>query len=98
MEAVMEARKVDLEQVGALVEALERDLEKVRAGAGDVESLRREVDALKAALDADEPHQDGVRERLHGVRGSLESTKDELWEDAMIGGDYLSRIGRMLGM
>jgi hypothetical protein len=98
MEAVMEARKVDIEAVAALVEALERDLEKVRAGSGDVDALRREVDALKAALDAGEPHHEGVREKLHDVRGSLESTKDTLWEDAVIGGDYISRIGRMLGM
>lgn len=94
----MEGRKVDIEAVSALVAALEQDLEKVRAGAGDVEALRREVDALKEVLDADEPHHEGVRERLHGVRGSLESTKDTLWEDALIGSDYLSRIGRMLGM
>jgi hypothetical protein len=94
-----DARKVDVEAIGALVEALERDLERVRAGSGDVEALRREVDALKAVLDADEPHDDeGVRERLHGVRGSLESTKDTLWDDALIGSDYLARIGRMLGM
>lgn len=94
----MEARKVDIEAVTALVAALERDLEKVRAGSGDVEALRREVDALKDVLDADEPHHEGVRERLHEVRGSLESTKDTLWEDAVIGSDYISRIGRMLGM
>jgi hypothetical protein len=94
----MEGRKVDLEQVSALVEALEQDLERVRAGSGDVDALRREVDALKEALGAEEPHHEGVREKLHGVRGSLESTKDTLWEDALIGSDYLSRIGRMLGM
>jgi predicted nuclease with TOPRIM domain len=94
----MEGRKVDIEAVTALVEALERDLAKVRAGSGDVEALRREVDALKGVLDADEPHHEGVRERLHEVRGSLESTKDTLWEDAVVGSDYISRIGRMLGM
>ena len=92
------AGRVDIEAVAALVHALERDLEQVRAGSGDVDALRREVDALKAALDADAPHHEGVRERLHGVRGSLESTAGTLWDDAVIGSDYLSRIGRMLGM
>lgn len=89
---------VDIEAVSVLVAALERDLEKVRAGSGDVEALRREVDALKVMLDADAPHHDGLRERLHGVRGSLESTADTLREDAVVASDYLARIGRMLGM
>lgn len=89
---------VDIEAVSALVAALERDLAKVRAGSGDVEALRREVDALKVMLGDEAPHHEGVRERLHGVRGSLESTADTLREDAVIASDYLSRIGRMLGM
>ena len=93
----MEARKVDIEAVAALVDALERDLARLKAGSGDVDALRREVDALRAALAAGEPHGE-VHERLHGVRGTLESGKDVLWEDAVIGSDYLSRIGRMLGM
>ncbi len=47
----MEARKVDIEAVTALVDALERDLARLKAGSGDVDALRREVDALRAALD-----------------------------------------------
>jgi hypothetical protein len=90
--------KVDLNAVTKLVEALEQDLARVRAGSGDVEALRREVEALRAALAAEQPHPEGVRERLHGVRGSLESAGDTLWEDAVVGSDYLTRIGRMLGM
>ncbi len=91
--------KVDLDAVDKLVAQLEADLAKVRAGSGDVEALRREVDSLRAALATDEPHHEGVRERLNNVRASLESAGGgTLWEDALIGSDYLARIGRMLGM
>ena len=89
---------VNLDDVQRLVEALERDLEKVRAGAAGVESLREEVEALRGVLSAEQPHQEHVRERLHGVRSTLEDVGETLYEDAVKLGDYLARIGRMLGL
>lgn len=92
------AQPVDLDDVGRLVDALERDLAKVRAGDAGVESLREEVEALRNALNASAPHDDSVRERLHGVRSTLEGAGDALYDDAVKLGDYLARIGRMLGL
>ncbi len=92
------AQPVNLDDVQRLVDALERDLAKVRAGAAGVDSLREEVEALRSALRAAEPRQEHVRERLHGVRATLEDVGETLYEDAVKLGDYLARIGRMLGL
>ena len=89
---------VNLDDVQRLVEALERDLAKVRAGTAGVESLREEVEALRSTLNAAEPREEHVRERLHGVRSTLEDFGETLYEDAVKLGDYLARIGRMLGL
>jgi hypothetical protein len=89
---------VDLDDVQRLVDALERDLAKVRAGTAGVDSLREEVEALRGALRAAEPREEHVRERLHGVRSTLEDVGETLYEDAVKLGDYLARIGRMLGL
>lgn len=89
---------MNLDDVQRLVEALERDLAKVRAGAAGVESLREEVEALRSALSAREPRQEHVRERLHGIRSALEDVGEALYEDGLKLADYLTRIGRMLGL
>ena len=92
------AQPVNLDEVQRLVDALERDLAKARADAGGVELLREGVEALRKALSAEQPRQDHVRERLHGVRASLEQVGETLYDDAVKLGDYLKRIGWMLGM
>ena len=92
------AAPVNLDDVQRLVDALERDLAKVRAGTAGVDSLREEVEALRGALSAAEPREERVRERLHGVRSTLEDVGETLYEDAVKLGDYLARIGRMLGL
>lgn len=89
---------VNLDEAQKLVDALERDLAKVRAGAGDVETLRSEVEALRGILSAEAPEHEHVRERLHGVKAGLEGVGETLYEDAFKLGDYLARIGRMLGL
>jgi phage gp16-like protein len=85
---------VDLDEVARLVAALERDLAKVRAGSGDVETLRGEVAQLRQALAAPETAHGEVHEGLHGIRALLQKAEGELFTDA----DYVARIGRMLGM
>lgn len=85
---------VNLEEVSRLVTALERDLEKVRAGSADIDTLRSEVTQLRAALASPAPARSEVREGLHGIRALLQKAEDELLADA----DYVARIGRMLGM
>lgn len=85
---------IDLEQVARLVQALERDLERAQHGTADIETLRAEVEALRHALHAHEGDDEPVRERLHGVRQAFEESDTALFK----GAQYLSDIGRMLGM
>ena len=92
------AQPVNLDEVQGLVDALERDLAKARADAGGVEVLREEVEALRRALSAEQPRHEHLRERLHGVRATLEQVGETLYDDAVKLGDYLKRIGWMLGM
>ncbi len=88
----------DLDEAARLAEALARDLAKVRDGSSDLAALRNEVEQLRAALSAAETAHVEVHEGLHGIRALLHQAGDEILGDALKGSDYLSRIGRMLGM
>lgn len=85
---------IDLEQVAQLVQALERDLEHAQEGTGNIDTLRAEVEALRRALRTHAGDDEPVRARLHGVREAFEETDTALFK----GAQYLSDIGRMLGM
>jgi hypothetical protein len=90
--------RVDLDQARRLVEALERDLDKVGDDASGVETLRSEVQQLRAALVSAEPASREVHSGLENVRDLLHRAGDELFDDAVKVGDYVARIGRMLGL
>ncbi|MCL4800958.1 MAG: hypothetical protein KJ025_15305 [Burkholderiales bacterium] len=92
------SREVDLGEVSRLVEALERDLDQVRAGTGGVETLRGEVERLRAALQSPERAEPGVEAGLDRIRALLHRAGDELLEDAVKASEYITRIGRMLGL
>ncbi len=98
MSAPIPARTVNLDEVGQLVDQLERDLAKARAGGGSVETLRAEVEQLRLALSAAEPSHDEVHVGLHGLRSKLDGLGDDLKSGALAGSDYLARIGRLLGL
>lgn len=90
--------RVDLDAVAQLVEQLERDLERARTGGASVETLQAEVEQLRAALAADSPSEVDVSQGLATVRTRLHDLGDQLETDAFIGADYLTRIGRLLGL
>lgn len=98
MTSSMPARAVNLDEVAALVEQLERDLVKARSGGASVDVLRAEVEQLRAALSSAEPSHDQVKIGLHGVRTRLDELGDDLKSGALAGTDYLARIGRLLGL
>jgi hypothetical protein len=91
-------RPVDLDAVAELVAQLERDLERARTGGASVDTLRAEVEQLRAALASGTPSPDDVSQGLRSVRSRLHDLGDELETDAFIGADYLARIGRLLGL
>jgi hypothetical protein len=92
-----QSKGIDLAEVTRLVEALEQDLKKVREGSSGLDSLRGEVEQLRALLHAP-PQQGELHEGLRGVRSVLKRVEDELVGDALTASDYIARIGRMLGM
>ena len=91
-------RPVDLDAVAQLVEQLERDLASARSGGASDETLRAEVEQLRTALASGSPSAGDVSEGLASVRTRLQDLGDELETDAFIGADYLTRIGRLLGL
>ena len=93
-------QRVDLDAAARLVDMLERDLQQARAGGGDAEHvarLRADVEQLRSALAAQPAHED-VHAGLHALRDTLHTLRDELQRDAFKAGDYIARIGRLLGM
>jgi hypothetical protein len=90
--ATKDGRKgdIDLDAVRKMLDALERDLPAVRAGAQDLQVLRDEVDRLKALLQSPGGSHT-VREALHSLRLALENGGITL-------GQYVAMIGRILGM
>jgi len=90
-------RAVDLEETARLIDALEQDLAQLKSGQGDLDHLRADVEQLRTALasgQADEELHGG----LAGLREKLHAASDELLTDAIRTGDYIARIGRLLGM
>ena len=93
-----QGQTVDLEEVGRLVEALARDLEKIPSGPPDIQRLKDEVQTLKNVLDSPVRRQHWVRDGLHGIRESIENALDTAVAQGVKGGQYIAEIGRILGM
>ena len=91
-------KEIDLEEVARLVEALERDLEKLPSGSQDVQRLRDEVETLKNVLNSPIRRHHWVSDGLHGVRVVLEEVIDAAVAKGLKTSQYLSDIGRILGM
>ena len=91
-------KEIDLEEVTRLVEALERDLAQVRSGSQDVQRLRDEVETLKNVLNSPIRRHHWVSDGLHGVRTVLEEAIDTAVAKGLKTSQYISEIGRILGM
>ena len=91
-------KEIDLAEVARLVEALERDLAKLRSGSQDVQRLRDEVETLKNVLNSPIRRHHWVSDGLHGVRTVLEEAIDAAVAKGLKTGQYISEIGRILGM
>jgi len=91
-------QQVDLEEVGKLLEALERDLEKVPSDSTAVQCLKDEVQTLKNVLGSPVQRHHWVRDGLHGIREGFETVLDTAVADGLKAGRYVAEIGRILGM
>lgn len=91
---------VDLDEVAKLVEALEKDLAGVKAGSGDLQTLRDEVRALGEALQSKDAPADHaqVGDSLKSIHDSINNAVDIVVEDGIKVADYAARIGKMLGL
>src|SRR5881296_3340612 len=91
-------KKIDLEKVAQLIDALERDLAKVRSGSRDMQLLRDEVETLKNVLSSPIRRHHWVREALQDMKRSIEDGLDAAKAEGLKAGQYLAEIGRILGM
>jgi hypothetical protein len=91
-------KEIDLDEVTRLVEALERDLAKLPSGSQDVQRLRDEVETLKNVLNSPIRRHHWVSDSLHGVRTVLEEAIDAAIARGLKTGQYISEIGRILGL
>jgi len=90
--------EIDIEEVAKLIEALERDLAKVRSGSSDLQLLRDEVETLKNVLNSPIRRHHWVREGLHGMREAIEGKLEAAVADGLKASQYIAEIGRILGM
>jgi hypothetical protein len=90
--------EVDLSEVNKLIEALERDLEKVSGDSAAVQRLKDEVQTLKNVLGSPVRRHHWVRDGLHGVREAIDNAWDTAVADSLKASQYVSEIGRILGM
>jgi len=91
-------KPVDLNEAARLIEALERDLAKVRGGSADVQRLRDEVEALRKLLDTPDTEHYWITDRLHDLRDLLDATVDEAVYEGVTISRYAADIARMLGL
>src|SRR6266853_2295577 len=91
-------KKIDLEKVAQLIDALERDLAKVQGGSRDVQLLRDEVETLKNVLNSPIRRAHWVREGLHSMRQAIENGLETVVADGLKASQYIAEIARILGM
>jgi hypothetical protein len=97
-QSARKAEDIDLEAVGRLIEALERDLTQVRSGSQDMQRLRDEVETLKNVLNSPIRRHHWVKDGLHSVRTSLDEAIDSAMAEGMKASRYVAEIGRILGL
>jgi hypothetical protein len=91
-------RTIDLEQAAQLIDALERDLAKVRGGSADVQRLRDEVETLRNVLNSPVQREHWVGDSLNEIRSLLDETVDEAVYEGMTISRYAAEAARILGL
>ncbi len=91
-------KEIDLAQAAQLIDALERDLAKVRGGHADVQRLRDEVETLRNVLNSPVRRDSWISDSLHAIRVQLDETVDEAVYEGMTLSRYAAEVGRILGL
>jgi archaellum component FlaC len=92
------ARQIDLDEVARLIEAMERDLNKVQGSSRDIQHLKDEIETLKNVLKSPVRRHHWVRDALHGIRERIDDTLDTALAEGIEVGRYVAEIGRILGL
>jgi hypothetical protein len=92
------SRDIDLDEVATLVDALERDLQKIPGDSEDVQRLKDEVETLKNLLRSPVRRHHWVRDALHGIRERFHDALDTAVAGGVQASRYIAEIGRILGM
>ena len=91
-------REIDLDEVATLIDALERDLQKIQGSPQDVQRLRDEVETLKNLLQSPVRRPHWVRDALHGIREGFDDALHTAVAEGMEVSRYMAEIGRILGL
>ena len=91
-------REVDLDEVTALIDNLERDLQKIQGDSRDVQHLKDEVETLRNLLRSPVRRHHWVRDALHGIRERFDDALDAAVAGGVEASRYIAEIGRILGM
>ena len=91
-------REIDLDEVATLIDALERDLQKIQGNPQDVQRLKDEVETLKNLLQSPVRRPHWVRDALHGIRESFDDALDTTVAGGVQASRHIAEIGRILGM
>jgi archaellum component FlaC len=92
------ASQIDLDEVARLIEALERDLNRVQGTSKDLQRLRDEVDTLKNVLRSPVRRHHWVRDALHDIRERFDDALDATVAEGIEVSRYVAEIGRILGL
>jgi cell division septum initiation protein DivIVA len=90
--------QIDLDEVARLIDALERDLDKVQGSSRDIQRLRDEIETLKNVLKSPVRRHHWVRDALHGIRERVDDALDAALAEGIEVGRHLAEIGRILGL
>ena len=94
----MNKSEFDIGRAKLLVDEISENLAALPAGSAKYAELRAEVDALKAMLARPDTQPAVVQDGMKSVHGLFDRAAGELRADGIRAGQFLSEIGRMLGL
>jgi len=94
----MNQKPFDIERARLLVDEISGNLAALPADSAKYAQLRAEVDALKSMLESPDAQPAAVQDSMKSVHGLFDRAGEELRADGIRAGQFLSEIGRMLGL